>query len=179
MEKMSVVPMIMGNNRTANLMIVMATVRRPHVVLVLFPPSVKRKISVARLVKHPIAVHIMPVRENALLGHAVQGLSPKIKKVVWIFVVHPVKHRIVLHTILPQANVNQWDVVQVQRVCHKLKESMFVAVMDIHRIVAHIIQVLENAMPHLVHHQLVHRIVAHIHQRPQKLVHLVPVAQVR
>ena len=111
MEKMSVVPMIMGN-RTANLMIVMVTVRQLHVVLVLFPPSVKRKTSVARLVKHPIAVHIMPGRENALLGHAVQGLSPKMKKVVWIFVAHLVKHRIVVHMIKVRENVPLWAVVR-------------------------------------------------------------------
>ena len=56
---------------------------------------------------------------------------------------------------------------------------MFVVVMDIHRIVHPIIQVLVNAIPHLVHLQHVHPIVPFILQRPQKLVHLVPVAQVR
>ena len=56
---------------------------------------------------------------------------------------------------------------------------LVVAVVKEHRIVYPIIQVLVNAILHLVHLQHVPPIVPHIHQRPQKLVHLVPVAQVR
>ena len=56
---------------------------------------------------------------------------------------------------------------------------MLVVTVDIHRIVIYIIQVLVNAITHLVDLQLVPLIVTTIHQRPQKLVHLVPVAQVR
>ena len=56
---------------------------------------------------------------------------------------------------------------------------MCVVAVDIHRIVHPIIQVLVNAIPHLVHIQHVPLIVAYIHQRPQKLVHLVPVVLVK
>ena len=55
---------------------------------------------------------------------------------------------------------------------------MLVVTVDIHRIVIHIIP-MKNAIPHLVRLQVVPLIVAHIHQRPQKLVHMAVAAQAR